>query len=106
MVIGAGALVVLLVLATGAFLALRTEPRTRPAILLAADSTLRADSTVAIAPAVVREAYRFAVANPEPLSQIPCYCACGGVGHESNLDCFIQAVEPDGSVTFDHHALA
>lgn len=31
----------------------------------------------------VKEAYRFAIANPEVLRQFPCYCGCGAMGqHE------------------------
>ena len=56
------------------------------------------------APSVVREAYRFAIANPDALSNIPCYCGCGGVGHQSNLDCFVQQFNADGSVVLDDHA--
>lgn len=56
------------------------------------------------APTTVQEAYRFAVANPELVSQFPCYCGCGNVGHESNLDCYIQETRPDGTVIFDGHA--
>ncbi len=43
----------------------------------------------------VTEAYRFAAANPEIVKQIPCYCGCGAMGHESNYNCFWQA---DGSL--------
>ena len=56
------------------------------------------------APSMVRETYRFAIANPDALSNIPCYCGCGGVGHQSNLDCFVQQVNADGSVVLDDHA--
>ncbi len=52
----------------------------------------------------VQEAYRFAVANPEVESAIPCYCGCGAMGHRSNYACFVNRV--DGSeTTFDGHAL-
>jgi hypothetical protein len=57
------------------------------------------------APVAVQEAYRFAVANPDVLSQIPCYCGCGSMGHTSNLACFVADRSSDGSVTFDEHAL-
>ncbi len=57
-------------------------------------------AAVMAAPGVVSEAYRFAAANPDILSQIPCYCGCGGMGHRSNYNCFWQN---DGSV--DTHAL-
>jgi hypothetical protein len=57
------------------------------------------------APPQVQEAYQFAIANPEILKQMPCYCGCGGVGHQNNLDCYIAEVAPDGSVArFDNHA--
>lgn len=59
---------------------------------------------VQTAPPVVQEAYRFAVANPDVLSVIPCYCGCGGMGHTSNLSCYVREYRPDGSITFDNHA--
>lgn len=60
---------------------------------------------VQTAPTNVQEAYRFAVANPELLEQMPCYCGCGGVGHTSNIDCYVKAFNADGSVAeFDNHA--
>jgi hypothetical protein len=52
------------------------------------------------APAVVRDAYRFAAANAGVLKQLPCYCGCGGMGHTSNYNCFWQ---DNGQV--DTHAL-
>jgi hypothetical protein len=57
------------------------------------------------APPVVQEAYRFAIANPDVLSKMPCYCSCGNVGHTSNLDCFASEINADGSVVFDYHGL-
>lgn len=56
------------------------------------------------APQVVQEAYRFAIANPEILEKLPCYCGCGSMGHTSDLDCFIEEFKPDGSVAFGYHA--
>ena len=56
------------------------------------------------APPQVKEAYRFAIANPEVLSAFPCYCGCGAVGHQNNLQCYIKEVRPDGSVEFENHA--
>lgn len=56
------------------------------------------------APAHIREAYQFAVANPEVLQKIPCYCGCGGVGHTSNYDCYVRETQPEGTVIFDSHA--
>jgi hypothetical protein len=63
------------------------------------------DAKVRSAPPVVQEAYRFAIANPEVLSKMPCYCGCGNMGHMDNLDCFVQDVKADGSVVLDYHAL-
>jgi len=60
---------------------------------------------VRAAPASVQEAYRFAAANPDIMQQIPCYCGCGAMGHTSNYDCYIVAVDGDGQITFDTHAL-
>jgi len=56
------------------------------------------------APPVVQEAYRFAIANPQVLSKLPCYCGCGSMGHTSDLDCFIKRFDPDGSIVFGYHA--
>ena len=52
----------------------------------------------------VKEAYRFAIANPDVLSDFPCYCGCGAVGHQNNLQCYIKQVRPDGSIEFENHA--
>ena len=57
------------------------------------------------APPQVKEAYRFAVANPDVLKQYPCYCGCGSVQHGSNLDCYIKEAQASGAVVFDDHAL-
>ena len=57
------------------------------------------------APVVTQQAYQFAVANPQIMQQIPCYCGCGAMGHTSNYSCYMQRVETSGSVTFDAHAL-
>jgi hypothetical protein len=56
------------------------------------------------APAQVKEAYRFAAANPDVVRVFPCYCGCGAMGHRSNLDCYIKEVRADGSVEYDEHA--
>ncbi len=56
------------------------------------------------APPQVKEAYRFAIANPDVLDDFPCYCGCGQMGHESNLDCYIREIRPDGSLVFENHA--
>ncbi|MGB3717795.1 MAG: PCYCGC motif-containing (lipo)protein [Candidatus Promineifilaceae bacterium] len=62
-------------------------------------------SEVQQAPVVVQQAYQFAVANPEVLEQIPCYCGCGAMGHTSNYACYVADIGTDGGVVFDNHAL-
>ena len=37
-----------------------------------------------------REGYQIAKEIPEILAQLPCFCGCEAVGHESLLDCFID----------------
>lgn len=57
------------------------------------------------APVAVQQAYQFAVANPEILEQIPCYCGCGAMGHTSNYSCYVAGSGADGKVIYDNHAL-
>jgi len=54
----------------------------------------------------VREAYRFALAHPDVLQYVPCYCGCVNGGHTSNRDCYIKALRPDGSVLLDPMSFA
>lgn len=60
---------------------------------------------VQAAPVTVQEAYRFAVANPDVLTELPCYCGCGAMGHTSNYACYISGEKADGSLAYDSHAL-
>jgi hypothetical protein len=53
----------------------------------------------------VQQAYQFAVANPDALKNVPCYCGCGGVGHTSNYSCYVKEVKSSGEIVFDQHAL-
>ncbi len=53
------------------------------------------------APAEVQEAYRYAVAHPDVLRYMPCFCGCGAQGHTSNYDCYVRDVRSDGSVLLD-----
>jgi len=57
------------------------------------------------APVAVQEAYQFAVANPDILQQIPCYCGCGSMGHTSNYSCYVSGEDEAGAISFDAHAL-
>ena len=60
---------------------------------------------ISSAPERVREAYQFAIANPDLLAKMPCYCGCGALGHKSNYDCYIQDAPNNGKIIFDEHAL-
>lgn len=57
------------------------------------------------APVAVQQAYQFAVANPDVLKAVPCYCGCGAMGHTSNYACYVAEVATDGTITYDPHAL-
>jgi hypothetical protein len=57
------------------------------------------------APVSVQQAYQFAVANPDLMKQIPCYCGCGDIGHTSNYSCYVSGVDEKGAIAFDNHAL-
>ncbi|HEY3344720.1 MAG TPA: PCYCGC motif-containing (lipo)protein [Anaerolineaceae bacterium] len=61
--------------------------------------------SVKSAPTVVSDAYRFAVAHPDAVKNVPCYCGCGASGHTSNYSCYVQEVKDDGQIVFDSHAL-
>jgi len=60
---------------------------------------------VVASPMRVQTAYRFAAANPDVLEEIPCYCGCDSIGHESNYDCYVASVESSGLIIFDKHAI-
>ncbi|WP_336775220.1 PCYCGC motif-containing (lipo)protein [Paenibacillus sp. MMO-58] len=53
---------------------------------------------------VIQTAYSVAASVSEVLPYIPCYCGCGeSAGHKSNLNCFINKINDDGSVVWDDH---
>ena len=59
---------------------------------------------VADAPPRVKDAYQYAVAHPDDLAAVPCYCGCGKMGHTSNLDCFIHSTSKEETPVFEPHA--
>jgi len=71
---------------------------------LAPENILPAD--IAKAPAEVREAYRFAIANRDTLRYIPCYCGCGSEGHTSNASCYVKDSSTRDNLIFDRMSLA
>ena len=68
------------------------------------DAMAQMPDDVRSAPVSVQQAYQFAVANPEVMKQIPCYCGCGKVGHTSNYSCYV-AGEKNGQIEYDLHAV-
>jgi hypothetical protein len=57
------------------------------------------------APPEVKELYEFQVTHGELMRYMPCFCGCGqNAGHRSNRDCYVQRVNPDGSVVFESMA--
>jgi hypothetical protein len=55
-------------------------------------------------PADWQAAYSFALARPDVLQWLPCYCGCTGIPHRSNLDCFFQRREVKGTYSYEEHA--
>ena len=68
--------------------------------------TTLAPADIAKAPAEVREAYRFAIANRDTLRYIPCYCGCGSEGHTSNASCYVKDSSTRDNLIFDRMSLA
>jgi hypothetical protein len=56
-------------------------------------------------PEMVRLAYEFAARHPDVLHYVPCFCGCENRGHRGNDDCFIQARDAEGRVTWDPHGM-
>ncbi|MCM3785596.1 PCYCGC domain-containing protein [Neobacillus mesonae] len=55
-------------------------------------------------PEEMRNIYLLSAQYTDVLQWIPCYCGCGGsAGHNSNLNCFVETIEEDGSVIWDDH---
>ena len=98
----------IIVAGLAAVLALSACASNSGGVKLAPVSRLRED--IRQQPAVVREAYQFALANPDVLEKIPCYCGCGqGHGndapHNSVKDCFVREVRLVGTVIWDYMGL-
>ena len=53
----------------------------------------------------VQRLYAFQVENGALMRYMPCFCGCHKEdGHRNNRDCYIEAVNADGSVVFDSMA--
>jgi len=94
---------ILLALALSAGCSASDSEERAPSANMAPVSTMPQE--VQDAPVTVQEAYRFAIANPDLMSQIPCYCGCGSMGHTSNYACYASGTDAEGRVVFDTHAL-
>jgi hypothetical protein len=77
----------------------------QPGVELNMASMAGMPAEVQSAPATVQQAYQFAVANPDAMKQIPCYCGCGDIGHTSNYSCYVSGTDVKGAILFDNHAL-
>ena len=62
-------------------------------------------SVIQEAPISVQQAYQFAIANPDVLKELPCYCGCGPMGHTSNYACYVMDETADERIVFDYHAM-
>ena len=94
-------LIFILILSTSALTA--CTGKSEHSFPMASMSEMPAD--VQSAPVTVQQAYQFAVANPDVLTQLPCYCGCGAAGHTSNYSCYVNDQSTGGDLAFDNHAL-
>ena len=53
----------------------------------------------------VKEAYDYAVKNPEILSNFSCYCGCEKINHTSNKSCFIKKIDQD-IISLTNHSVS
>jgi hypothetical protein len=49
-------------------------------------------------------AYSYALYHPQVIEWMPCYCGCVGMGHQSNLDCYLKPATPGKATEFEEHA--
>ena len=95
---------VLLILSAGLLAACGTKtPGDHQDLAMASLEAMPVD--VKNAPVAVRRAYQFNAANPDVMTQLPCYCGCGSMGHSSNYACYVSGVDADGKINYDTHAL-
>lgn len=98
-------LLLLMLVAALAASACGGQPSAAPAVESKLAPVSALPSELQDAPAEVKEAYRFAIANKELLEQIPCFCGCNAVGHKSNYSCYVADDGGPGDVLqFDSHA--
>lgn len=59
---------------------------------------------VRTAEARTAEAYAFAIARPDVVDWMPCYCGCVAMDHRNNTDCYLKPRESGAPMVFDEHA--
>ncbi|HEX5590212.1 MAG TPA: PCYCGC motif-containing (lipo)protein [Candidatus Limnocylindrales bacterium] len=59
---------------------------------------------VRTADARTQEAYAFAIARPDVVDWMPCYCGCVAMDHRNNTDCYIKPRTEGAQVVYDEHA--
>jgi hypothetical protein len=57
------------------------------------------------APARAQRAYIQVLRHRDELGYVSCYCGCEGIGHVSVVDCVVDNVAANGSITYDRHAV-
>ena len=69
------------------------------------------DAAMAGSPGFVRssgprteEAYAFAIARPDVVDWLPCYCGCVEMDHRNNGDCFMKPRSAGMPIVFEEHA--
>lgn len=50
-----------------------------------------------------QEAYAFAIARPDVVDWMPCYCGCVEMDHRSNGDCFMKPRSAGMPIVFEEH---
>jgi hypothetical protein len=50
------------------------------------------------------EAYAYAIARPDVIDWMPCYCGCAAMDHRNNTDCYVKPREDGAPVVFEEHA--
>lgn len=88
------------------FLAFLASSCAKPRVELKMAPVSQLSVSLREAPLKVQEAYRFAIANKELLQEIPCFCGCNGIGHDSNYACYVAEDGGPGQVVqYDSHAM-
>jgi hypothetical protein len=61
-------------------------------------------SFVRNADARTQEAYAYAIARPDVVDWLPCYCGCVAMDHRNNGDCYMKPREAGMPLVFEEHA--